>query len=186
MIQHSLCLTRWGRRPASSTWLASPPTSTSMRSTDDLPRSFTRCKNINNNKNKISTRSTVDIPRLFNRCHLSLFKSGFIFAYYETFFRIFGCTFWQVQGYKRMKNGWLFGKSQWQEGNIFPVSKSETFQGDEKHREARKRWALPGRRLLDGGDFLLAPKASEASMGAFYFRERVNSCCKWACRGHLI
>ena len=41
---HILCLTRWRRRPASSTWLASRPTSTSMRSTEDLPRSFTRCK----------------------------------------------------------------------------------------------------------------------------------------------
>ena len=29
--------------------------------------------------------------------------------------------------------------------------------------------------------FLLAPKASEASMGAFYFRERVNGCCHGAC-----
>ena len=29
--------------------------------------------------------------------------------------------------------------------------------------------------------FLLAPKASEASMGAFYFRERVNGCCNGAC-----
>ena len=28
---------------------------------------------------------------------------------------------------------------------------------------------------------LLAPKASEASMGAFYFRERVNGCCNGAC-----
>ena len=52
-------------------------------------------KNINNNNNKMSKRSTVDFPWLFNRCHLSLFVSGFIFAYYEAFFRIFGCTFWQ-------------------------------------------------------------------------------------------
>ena len=50
-------------------------------------------KNINNNNNKISTRGTVDFPRLFNRCHPSLFVSGFIFAYYETCFCIFGCTF---------------------------------------------------------------------------------------------
>ena len=28
---------------------------------------------------------------------------------------------------------------------------------------------------------LLAPKASEASMGAFYFWERVNDCCNKAC-----
>ena len=27
---------------------------------------------------------------------------------------------------------------------------------------------------------LLAPKASEASMGAFYFRERANGCCNGA------
>ena len=45
-------------------------------------------KNINNNNNKISKRSTVDFPRLFNRCHLSLFVPGFIFAYYDTCFRI--------------------------------------------------------------------------------------------------
>ena len=30
---------------------------------------------------------------------------------------------------------------------------------------------------------LLAPKASEAGMAAFYFRERVNGCCNGAC-GH--
>ena len=33
---------------------------------------------------------------------------------------------------------------------------------------------------------LLAPEASEASMGAFYFRERVNGCCNGAAEGACI
>ena len=45
-----------------------------------------------------------------------------------------------------------------------------------KFQKKNKAAVLNAKNLL-----LLAPKASEASMGAFNFRERVNDCCNKAC-----